>query len=78
MKIFLNMRHFISNKLYNLINFNGIKNSFNFNTMIYYLDSFLLTIVIFTLLGDFIYLMSSIVNYLIDFYSINGLDLILK
>ena len=76
MKIFLNMRHFISNKLYNLINFNGIKNSFNFNTMIYYLDSFLLTIVIFTLLGDFIYLMSSIVNYLIDFYSINGLDLI--
>ena len=76
MKNFLNMRHIISNKLYNLINFNAIKNSFNFNTMINYLDSFLLTIVIFTLLGDFIYLMTSIVNYLIDFYSINALDLI--
>jgi hypothetical protein len=78
MKNLLNMRQIISNKLYNLINFNAIKNSFNFNfnTIYNYLDSFLLTIVIFTLLGDFIYIMTSIVNYLIDFYSINGLDLI--
>uniref|UniRef100_UPI0030E06FD3 hypothetical protein n=1 Tax=Daedaleopsis nitida TaxID=1140402 RepID=UPI0030E06FD3 len=63
------MRYITMNKLYNLINS-------NFNTIINYFDYFLLTIVIYTLLGDIIYLVSSIINHLIDFFNISGLDLI--
>lgn len=52
--------------LYNLISFKFLKNSISANIIINYFDYFLLTIVIFTLLGDFIYLVSSTINHLID------------
>ena len=39
-------------------------------------DYFLLTIIIFTIVGDFIYIFSSIINHLIEYFNINGLDLI--
>lgn len=65
-----------SNILHYLISLKGTKNSFNFNTMINYLDFLLLTIVIFALLGDLLFLLSSIINHLIEFYSINGLNII--
>ena len=53
-----------------------MKNLFNIRNIINYFDYFILTIVIFTLLGDFIYLLSSIINNLIDFFNLNCLDLI--
>ena len=49
---------------------------FKVNTIINFFDYFLLTIVIFTLLGDFISLLYSINNYLFEIFNINGLDLI--
>lgn len=62
--------------LYNLINFKFLKNSIKVNTIINYFDYFLFTIVIFTFLADIIDLLSYINNSLIEFFNINGLDLI--
>ena len=50
--------------------------SIKVNTIINYFDYFLFTIVIFTFLADIIDLLSYINNSLIEFFNINGLDLI--
>ena len=59
-------------KIYNLVSFKDIKNSIKVNTNINYFDYFLLTIVIFALLGDFIYLVSSTIIHLIDNKLVNA------
>lgn len=64
------------NKLYNLISYNSIKNTIKVTSLINCFDYFLLTIVIFTLLGDCIDLLSNFINSLIDLFNINSLDLI--
>ena len=51
-----------------------MKNLFNIRNIINYFDYFILIIVIFTLLGDFIYLLSSIINNLIDLFPIIDVD----
>ena len=70
------MRDIRMNIFYNLFSKKLLTNRMNINSILNYFDYFLLTIVIVTFLGNFIDLLSSTIYYLIDFYNINGLDLI--
>ena len=65
----------IIGRLYNLTWFKELRIS---NTVINYFDFFLLAIVIFSIVGDFIYIASSIIQHLIDFFNINGVDFLNK
>lgn len=48
------------------------------NTVINFIDLFLLAIVIFSIVGDFIYIASSIIQQLIDFFNLSGVDFVNK
>ena len=58
----------IIGRLYNLTWFKELRIS---NTVINFIDLFLLAIVIFSIVGDFIYIASSIIQHLIDFFNFN-------
>ena len=55
---------------------NILKNNMKFNTIADSFDYFILTIVIFCLLGDFITLCSSLINHVFDHFNMSGSDLI--
>ena len=61
--------------LYNLTWFKELRIS---NTVINFIDLFLLAIVIFSIVGDFIYIASSIIQHLIDFFNLSGVDFVNK
>jgi hypothetical protein len=54
----------------------NIKNSIKFDNRLYYLDYFILVIVIFAFVGDFFFLITSIIKYLIENLNINVYDYI--
>ena len=62
-------------RLYNLTWFKELRIS---NTVINFFDLFLLAIVIFSIVGDFIYIASSIIQHLIDFFNLSGVDFVNK
>lgn len=64
------------NKFYNLVVIKDLKNSIKVNTIINSIDLFILIIVIFALVGDFIFLVSSIFNHLFEIFNTNGYDFI--
>ena len=62
-------------RLYNLTWIKELRIS---NTVINFIDLFLLAIVIFSIVGDFIYIASSIIQQLIDFFNLSGVDFVNK
>ena len=66
------------NKIINQVMSSWLSSTININlkSIINSIDYFLLTIVIFAMVGDFIFIVSSIINHFIDFFNINGIDFI--
>ncbi len=70
------LSQFILNISYNIITIKNIKNSLKIDTIINSIDYFILVIIIFTFIGDFILILSSIFNHLFEFLNINAYDYI--
>ena len=67
---------YLKDRLYKLPFYKNLRISIKVYTIKNTIDYFILIIVILALVGDFIYLVSSIFNHLNDFFNLNGFEFI--